>query len=116
MILLSLEGFVGGLSSGVTSIWRGVSGIASVVGDSVLLVLENAFNMFVSFIIGLIDGVSAPFGFKFSEVINQISSFIIGTAKFCTKIVVFFPQPFGLIFGTTIIFVICMFIYRVIRG
>lgn len=116
MVLTIFDDIVSGLNAGATSIWHGAQDIASVVGTAALNVLENAFNMIVSFIIGLIDGVSLVFGFKVSEVFSQITSFIIGTAKFCTKVFTVFPPPFDSLFATAFIFVLGLFIYRVIRG
>lgn len=111
-----MDSFISGLSSAFTTAWDSISDIGSAIGAGILACLENAFNTIVALIIGFIDGVSLVLGFKISDVFNKIISFFVGAMDFINSIIDIIPSPFNIILGSSFIFIIALFIYRVIRG
>ena len=111
-----MDNFISSLSAGFTSAWNSVSDIGSAIGSGVLACLENAFNTIIALIIGFIDGISLVLGFKISDIFNKIISFFVGAMNFVNSIINIIPTPFNIIFGSSFIFIIALFVYRVIRG
>ena len=89
-----------------------VTGASHVVLDGA----KDVFSSIVTFILNLMDKVTEPFGFKFTDVLNYIADFIKGAFNLFKQIINIFPSPINIILFISFIIFLCLIIYKFISG
>jgi len=87
------------------------------------MVVDNGISFFKSFLDALIqalflilDTISAPFGFKLSDVLSSFADFCVGIFNLFKNFFTMIPMPFSSLFFLSFLFLFCLLIYKLIRG
>lgn len=110
------DDLIHGFTVGISHFTDTAGSIVSGVSQGAWNMVENIFNILIRLILNLLDSITSPFGFKFSEFLSTLSSFIKGNFNLINDVVSIFPSPFNEIFIFSLIFTICVLIYKFIRG